>query len=471
MANPYLAGNFAPVDVETTAVDLPVTGTLPAELHGRYLRNGPNPVAARGSVVVPLVHRHRHGARRRHRRRPRELVPQPVRAVGHAHRGEGVAAHARTAPRDERRHREHERDRARGPDLRDRRGRRAADGARRRARDDQQRATSTAHCPVRSPPTRSATRVTASCTRSSTTGSGTTSSTSSSAPTHAFDAWSTSRCPASRWCTTARSPRRRCCCSTSPVTSTSSSRCRAWRSRTAGTRRTRHASECCRATATRADVRWCELDDPCYVFHPLNAYDEDDGTVVVDVVRHPAMFATDFLGPNEGPTRLERWRSTPPPGRSRTDVLSDRYQEFPRHDERLVGRRHRYGYSTQAEANPAGGIALRFTPEDRRRPRGARRCTTSAPVASAMEPVFVPRTADAAEDDGWVLAYVHDAARDACDVVVLDAQDFTAPAGRHRAPPGAGAVRLPRQLDRRRPCRRRISTRRGAAGGPGDCST
>lgn len=32
-----------------------------------------------------------------------------------------------------------------------------------------------------------------------------------------------------------------------------------------------------------------------------------------------------------------------------------------------------------------------------------------------------------AEDDGWVLAYVHDAGRDACDVIVLDAQDFAAP--------------------------------------------
>ena len=42
MANPYLAGNFGPVDVETTATDLPVTGTLPPELRGRYLRNGPN---------------------------------------------------------------------------------------------------------------------------------------------------------------------------------------------------------------------------------------------------------------------------------------------------------------------------------------------------------------------------------------------------------------------------------------------
>ena len=42
-ANPFLAGNLAPVTEEVTAFDLPVTGTLPADLDGRYLRNGPNP--------------------------------------------------------------------------------------------------------------------------------------------------------------------------------------------------------------------------------------------------------------------------------------------------------------------------------------------------------------------------------------------------------------------------------------------
>ena len=40
--NPFLEGAFAPVEEETTAFDLPVTGRLPAELTGRYLRNGPN---------------------------------------------------------------------------------------------------------------------------------------------------------------------------------------------------------------------------------------------------------------------------------------------------------------------------------------------------------------------------------------------------------------------------------------------
>ena len=40
----YLEGNFGPVTEEITAVDLPVTGTIPAELDGRLLRNGPNPI-------------------------------------------------------------------------------------------------------------------------------------------------------------------------------------------------------------------------------------------------------------------------------------------------------------------------------------------------------------------------------------------------------------------------------------------
>jgi carotenoid cleavage dioxygenase len=40
----FLQGAFAPVTDEVTAFDLPVTGRIPAELNGRYLRNGPNPL-------------------------------------------------------------------------------------------------------------------------------------------------------------------------------------------------------------------------------------------------------------------------------------------------------------------------------------------------------------------------------------------------------------------------------------------
>ena len=40
--NRFREGSFAPVEEEITAFDLPVTGTVPAELNGRYLRNGPS---------------------------------------------------------------------------------------------------------------------------------------------------------------------------------------------------------------------------------------------------------------------------------------------------------------------------------------------------------------------------------------------------------------------------------------------
>ena len=42
---PYLAGNFGPVEDETTAFDLDVIGRIPPELNGRFLRIGPNPAA------------------------------------------------------------------------------------------------------------------------------------------------------------------------------------------------------------------------------------------------------------------------------------------------------------------------------------------------------------------------------------------------------------------------------------------
>ena len=48
-----------------------------------------------------------------------------------------------------------------------------------------------------------------------------------------------------------------------------------------------------------ADVQWFDIE-PCYVFHPLNAYDDGE-RVVLDVVRHPSMFQL-------GPARAERGR-------------------------------------------------------------------------------------------------------------------------------------------------------------------
>ena len=170
------------------------------------------------------------------------------------------------------------------------------------------------------------------------------------------------------------------------------------------------------------DVVWCDVE-PCYVFHPMNGFD-DEGAVVVDVVRHPKMFATHLTGPDEGSPVLERWRIDPDAGKVVTSLLDDRPQEFPRVDERVVGRKHRYGYSAgldtgKDEAYLALGGSL--VKQDLR--SGTSEVRHIPGVAG--EAIFVPEHDTAGEDEGFVLSLIYDPARDASDLLVLHAQDFT----------------------------------------------
>jgi carotenoid cleavage dioxygenase-like enzyme len=166
------------------------------------------------------------------------------------------------------------------------------------------------------------------------------------------------------------------------------------------------------------DVRWFDAPS-CYVFHTLNAY-EENGTVVVDLVRHPRMFATAFNGPDEGAPMLERWTLDLAGGVVKTEALDDRAQEFPRIDERLTGRPHRYGYAAGLGEGVEHGPAFKHDLA-----AGTTAVHEFGAGRVTLEPVFVPRADGAAEDDGWVMSYVYDATTDRSDVVVLDAQDFT----------------------------------------------
>jgi carotenoid cleavage dioxygenase-like enzyme len=170
---------------------------------------------------------------------------------------------------------------------------------------------------------------------------------------------------------------------------------------------------------TAEDVVFAEVD-PCFVFHPLNSYEDAEGRIVLDVVRHPKMFATDLLGPNEGEPTLDRWLVDPKGGPVKESRLDDHGQEFPRMDERRIGRRHRFGYGAglRGSLEVAGGL-LKHDLE-----RGETIVRDEGAHRQFMEPVFVPRTPEADEDDGWVMAYVHDARENRGEVVVLHAQDF-----------------------------------------------
>ncbi len=168
-----------------------------------------------------------------------------------------------------------------------------------------------------------------------------------------------------------------------------------------------------------ADVTWHEVE-LCYVFHPMNAYEDEQGRVVMDVIRHPKMFATDKQGPNEGRTTLDRWTIDPAQTKVKEERLDDTGQEFPRLDERRAGKSYRYGYTAEAGDRLALAGIRKHDLHNK-----TWQVHTQGPDRAFMEPVFVPRSADAAEDEGWVMAYLYDRSTDSSDVVILNAQDIT----------------------------------------------
>lgn len=171
------------------------------------------------------------------------------------------------------------------------------------------------------------------------------------------------------------------------------------------------------------DVVWIEID-PCYVFHPFNAYDDGD-RVVMDVIRYPKMFATDLLGPNEPNLgSVWRWVIDPTAGRVEAAALDDRGQEFPRVAPGSETRPYRYGYSVSSRA--ASGL-FEFNEVRKRDFRdGSESAYHPGAGRHPGEAVFVADPDASAEDDGWLLSVIYDAATDRSDVVVLDARDLEA---------------------------------------------
>jgi carotenoid cleavage dioxygenase len=169
--------------------------------------------------------------------------------------------------------------------------------------------------------------------------------------------------------------------------------------------------------ADASAIRWFDIE-PCYVFHPMNAYDDGD-RIVLDVVRYDRMFDRERLAPSEAAPALERWTMDSRGGSVATERRDDRAQEFPRVDERLVGRRHRYGYASSFDlehAREAEGTVYRHDLQT-----ATSVVRTFGKGCGAGEFVFVPNAADATEDDGVLMGLVYDLASDRSSLFLLDA--------------------------------------------------
>jgi carotenoid cleavage dioxygenase-like enzyme len=166
-------------------------------------------------------------------------------------------------------------------------------------------------------------------------------------------------------------------------------------------------------------VTWYDIN-PCYVFHPMNSYEEGN-TIVLDVARFSHIWkesAMDFPSPE-----LWRWTIDTVTGTVREEQIDDKPAEFPRVADSVIGLKHRYGYmmsmsesGTPDDPMSASGAILKYDRES-----GKRSEIKLGKGRVGGEPVFAPSDNPKNEDDGYLMTYVYDASLDTSSFVIMDA--------------------------------------------------
>jgi carotenoid cleavage dioxygenase-like enzyme len=170
------------------------------------------------------------------------------------------------------------------------------------------------------------------------------------------------------------------------------------------------------------ELRWFDID-PCYVFHVANAYDSADGkSIVLQAVRYDELWRHN--GGFDADGTMWSWTIDLAEGTVRERQLDDRPVEFPRIDDRRAGLAARYAIT------PTENSLLRYDLTG----GGAQEHLLGAGIPG--EAVFAPSASGPAhESNGWYLGYVYDPTRDGSDLVIVDAADFTAdPVARVKMP-------------------------------------
>lgn len=164
---------------------------------------------------------------------------------------------------------------------------------------------------------------------------------------------------------------------------------------------------------------------PGLVFHHGNAFEREDGRLVLDSMLGPdgsslaAIRAwRDEKLPTMSPASLTRLVIDPAGGiESRDEIDEDR--EFPRFDSRRTGEPARFLYAMETGGGEDPFAFKRLVRHDLEK-RDATR--VEAERGRAMgEPVFVPRPGGTEESDGWILVMAFDGGRDETCLEIRDA--------------------------------------------------
>ena len=186
---------------------------------------------------------------------------------------------------------------------------------------------------------------------------------------------------------------------------------------------------------SNSDVRWFDID-PCYVFHPLNSYEEGNKIILHVCRQQEAMVGgfQDIYGGETTVARLWKWTIDLELGSVKEEQIDDAPCDFPRIDDRRIGFKNDYGYfttlETDVESLTIGRHLLKYDLVN-----GKRLTHDLGENVTGGEALFVPRTANSSEDDGWVISLAYEAETDRSKLLIINSQDFeSAPVAEIYAP-------------------------------------
>ncbi|MDJ0343519.1 carotenoid oxygenase family protein [Streptomyces sp. H10-C2] len=189
------------------------------------------------------------------------------------------------------------------------------------------------------------------------------------------------------------------------------------------------------------EVRWFEAD-PTYVLHFANAY-EDGDEIVIDGFHQGCPEPADprgegvyqrmfrFLALERMQTRLHRWRLNLVTGQVKEERLSERFTEFGMINPNLGGRPYRYTYA--ATQRPGWFLFDGIVKHDLHTGREERYALPDGVYGS--ETAMAPRSGATGEDDGYLVTLTTDMNADRSECLVFDAARLTdGPIARVRLP-------------------------------------
>ena len=173
------------------------------------------------------------------------------------------------------------------------------------------------------------------------------------------------------------------------------------------------------------DIKWIDIN-PCFVFHPMNAYEEDNKIILHVCRQDKAMVGgmDQIYGGDETTGKLWKWTIDLDTQSCKEEQIDDKPCDFARVDDRRTGLKANIGYAMElnnkAETLTFGNNLFKYNLD-----KGTREDHFLGDYTVGGEPLFAPNPNVNDEKDGYVMSIVHDNEKNQSKLLIIDSDNFS----------------------------------------------